>query len=727
MILMKARLLKIFITQGNGFMLYNGYCDDHSEAWRLCEEYRERPEWSTFLKECVLAASTPGSSTIASGMVMDSPLHVPATSRRLQFEDYLIKPVQRICRYPLLLKEIVRHTSPDTVSHDMLSEALGVMQDVVKEIDRRKNERELQDKTQRFLQRLDADWRWNKNQTEKILGQLLVGGALEVTYTAIGQSIGKPRYLGCFVFQHYIFLVRPKKVSVYEPKHWFPLRLAELEDIPDSGGEGLRLCCNLIWMETYYAHPHVGQREMKFVIQCKKHAFAFSASCSQEKQVWIKAIRQAINNAKQLHTTQPAEIQQLEDLIGSSLPGLLQTNRQQNVRLSRSYTSIIDVRGSSDNYEDTTQKKATLRRSLSTSFQLEDHREANEENNSPAASPSSRSSPSNKKRYTLLECPSAHQTRKDAMKSRANSDSFIKTLKNEPDNAAALTRKRPGSLDLLTSTSTNVIGKMSFQLRNNHQNALRMAVDHKLHDVCTEDYLSAKAWYLREKEISSSASGIDLKKRKSAPFIRSSASSFSIISPRRVSNGSILSRQLPSPDMDMQSTTSSAASSIDVDTSVMRPAGRRLSSPWRSAHQSRQCNAKQHHQQQQVVSETTNTATLSHKTTDDDLEYMDIPSTAFTHSKASDYDENGRSVPFSVFSGLDRSFSTYSMQPLRHGVKSMIVGKMLKLSHFNKRSERRGRTTPAFDASSRCTSTPEDLYDESDANSFNACSEVRYY
>lgn len=470
-------------------------------------------------------------------------------------------------------------------------------------------------------------------------------------------------------------------------------------------------------LKLIYLFFLIGQRETNFIVRCKKHAFAFSASCPQEKQIWIKAIRQAIDNAN----TEPDETQQqLEEIIATSLPGLLQSSRQ-SVRLSRSFTSMLDVRVSGSSSENAAQKRATLRRSLSTGIQLEDHHRKPNEQDTPTAAASTFSGSTPFKKRNTLDYPSA-TARKEAMKSRTASDSFIKTLKNDCDNAAALTRKRPGSFELLTSTSTNVIGKMSFQLRNNHQNALRMAVDHKLHDVCTQDYLSSKAWYLREKEINS-ASSVDLRKRKSAPFIRSSASSFSMISPRRVSNGSVLSRHLHSPETDLQSTASSA-SSID-DTSVMKP-GRRFSSSWRP--NTRRTNSRQY--TRQVSETTTNIASLNHKA-DDELDYLDIPSAAaaaaahpditFTHTKAvDDYDDNGQtSVPLSVFSGMERA-SSYSinMQPLRHGVKSMLVGKMFnKLSPFNKRSQKRQATT-AFDTSSRCIFTPEDY--ESDVNSFNA-------
>lgn len=143
--------------------------------------------------------------------------------------------MQRICRYQLLIKEIIRYTSSHTSEYDLWSIVLKEMQDIVTEIDDLKFQRDMKERTDRFITRLDGDWRINKRHVSQ-LGSLLIAGAIEITYSALGQSVSKPRYLGCFIFQTYIIMVRPKKVTSYEPKHWFPLRMTEFEDLMDIEG-----------------------------------------------------------------------------------------------------------------------------------------------------------------------------------------------------------------------------------------------------------------------------------------------------------------------------------------------------------------------------------------------------------------------------------------------------------------------------------------------------------
>jgi hypothetical protein len=50
----------------------------------------------------------------------------------------------------------------------------------------------------------------------------------------------KVKYLGCAVFNTYMIIIRPKKLTQYEPKYWFPLRLFELTDLEEGQGNKIR-------------------------------------------------------------------------------------------------------------------------------------------------------------------------------------------------------------------------------------------------------------------------------------------------------------------------------------------------------------------------------------------------------------------------------------------------------------------------------------------------------
>lgn len=54
--------------------------------------------------------------------------------RGLDLESYLIKPVQRLCRYPLLLKEILKTTPTTHADYQPLSEALTKINEAVAKV-----------------------------------------------------------------------------------------------------------------------------------------------------------------------------------------------------------------------------------------------------------------------------------------------------------------------------------------------------------------------------------------------------------------------------------------------------------------------------------------------------------------------------------------------------------------------------------------------------------------
>jgi hypothetical protein len=50
---------------------------------------------------------------------------IQATHKGLGLESYLIKPVQRLLKYPLLLKELRKCTPPDDAEYALIEHALG--------------------------------------------------------------------------------------------------------------------------------------------------------------------------------------------------------------------------------------------------------------------------------------------------------------------------------------------------------------------------------------------------------------------------------------------------------------------------------------------------------------------------------------------------------------------------------------------------------------------------
>ncbi|KAI8991797.1 hypothetical protein BDF20DRAFT_909527 [Mycotypha africana] len=573
-------IVNAFLDQIAHFSLYKQYCDLHAEAWTLTSEYRSRPEWADFLKECSIIQTQ--LSLVSTTLNLfnrqgEQKQSYYEQQKKLHFEDYLIKPVQRICRYQLLIKEIMKYIPPRCTEYNLWKTLLDKMHEIVTEIDELKYQRELKERTDRFIQRLSGDWRLTKNHVAE-LGNIILAGAIEVTYSAIGQTFSKPKYLGCFIFSTYMIMVKPKKVTYYEPKYWFPLCSATFENLEDIEG----------------------QREHSFVVRCKKHAFIFTATCSHEKQLWTKKLTQVISECKvmELNNTDAG------NTIISSLPGISAGSTPQKIRISKSFTDLLDktMAGVSLTVNDTSNETvicrkdarevaSPLKRSLSSYVRFDDS-STKSLTALPAGGYSRQSSAqvSLKKRYSVDYHPSTVHKRPDnfALKPRNNSELYIK-----PDLVGSgRIQRRPSSLDLLSLTATNttnlMIGKIPWKTKSNYQFSLRLIIDHKLRDVCTQEYLSSKAWYFKDRELSleppatpqsyvnncsaTSASNLPgvtnepLKKCKSSSFIRTSASSFSLMMHKRAIDSkpsNSRAHHISVTDFEDQSCISSAYSSTE--------------------------------------------------------------------------------------------------------------------------------------------------------------------
>ncbi|KAJ3178374.1 spermatogenesis-associated protein 13 [Geranomyces variabilis] len=189
-----SAVASVFIEMQQRFKVYSQYCTQHDGAIKTLNEYESRPEMVTFLKDFRGLAQT-----------------------KLDVKDYLIKPVQRLCRYPLLISELIKQSIVDSADLGTLVAAHAVMQNVALEIDSAKWRMDNLERTNRFFSRLEpAPSPANDLPRRLDIGDFILAGALFVINS--DQYPSKLRYRGVFLFPEYIYVVKPRRMTSYSLK-----------------------------------------------------------------------------------------------------------------------------------------------------------------------------------------------------------------------------------------------------------------------------------------------------------------------------------------------------------------------------------------------------------------------------------------------------------------------------------------------------------------------------
>uniref|UniRef100_A0A3P9IV85 Rho guanine nucleotide exchange factor 3 n=1 Tax=Oryzias latipes TaxID=8090 RepID=A0A3P9IV85_ORYLA len=244
---------------------YTSYCSNQVKAKALLDQKKQDRRVQDFLQRC-----------------LQSPF-----SRKLDLWNFLDIPRSRLVKYPLLLREILKHTANDHPDRQHLDEAMLMVQSVVADINRQTGESECQYYKERLLYSEEGqrDQLIDRSKTLCCHGELKNNRGVK---------------LHVFLFQNILVITRSvslhnQPVSYQLCRQPIPLTRLDLEDLSDGemrvGGSIRGAFSNTERTKNFF--------RVSYRAEGQPLTHSFQASDAFNKQQWINCIRQAKEAAVQ--------------------------------------------------------------------------------------------------------------------------------------------------------------------------------------------------------------------------------------------------------------------------------------------------------------------------------------------------------------------------------------------------------------------------------------------
>nr|CAB3262817.1 uncharacterized protein LOC100183692 [Phallusia mammillata] len=163
----------IFIEHRDGFAIYSEYCNNHPQALALLSQLLAQKKYMHFFEACRLFQR----------MI------------EISLDGFLLTPVQKICKYPLQLAELLKYTSTEHPDNEPVQSALEAMKGVARMINERKRHMENIKKISLWQSSI---LNWQEEDVLERSSELVQSGEM---YT-LSQTKGKPKWRMAFLFDH---------------------------------------------------------------------------------------------------------------------------------------------------------------------------------------------------------------------------------------------------------------------------------------------------------------------------------------------------------------------------------------------------------------------------------------------------------------------------------------------------------------------------------------------
>ncbi|XP_032999877.1 pleckstrin homology domain-containing family G member 1 isoform X1 [Lacerta agilis] len=229
-------IAECFVSKSEEFHIYTQYCTNYPRSVAVLTECMRNKSLAKFFRE-----------------------RQEALQHSLPLGSYLLKPVQRILKYHLLLHEIENHLDKDTEGYDVVLEAIDTMQRVAWHINDMKRKHEHAVRLQE-IQSLLTNW---KGPDLASYGELVLEGTFRI------QRAKNERTL--FLFDKLLLITKKREETFTYKAHILCGNLMLVEVIPKEP---------LSFSVFHYKNP-----KMQHTVQAKSQ---------QDKRLWILHLKRLI-------------------------------------------------------------------------------------------------------------------------------------------------------------------------------------------------------------------------------------------------------------------------------------------------------------------------------------------------------------------------------------------------------------------------------------------------
>ncbi|XP_008579635.1 PREDICTED: phosphatidylinositol 3,4,5-trisphosphate-dependent Rac exchanger 2 protein [Galeopterus variegatus] len=248
-----------FLHFKDKFRIYDEYCSNHEKAQKLLLELNKIRTIRTFLLNCMLLGGRKNT---------DVPL-----------EGYLVTPIQRICKYPLILKELLKRTPRKHSDYAAVMEALQAMKAVCSNINEAKRQMEKLEVLEEWQSHIEG---WEGSSiTDTCTEMLMCGVLLKISSGNIQERV-------FFLFDNLLVYCKRKhrrlknsKASTDGHRYLFRGRIntevMEVENVDDGTAD-------------FHSSGHIVVNGWKIHNTAKNKWFVCMAKTPEEKHEWFEAI-----------------------------------------------------------------------------------------------------------------------------------------------------------------------------------------------------------------------------------------------------------------------------------------------------------------------------------------------------------------------------------------------------------------------------------------------------